>query len=81
MPLKRALNGKPFGIDFRIILANGEERIVHAQGEVVFDEKNIPVRIKGTIQDITERKKAEEKLRESEEKYRNIVETANEGIS
>jgi PAS domain S-box-containing protein len=30
--------------------------------------------------DITERKEAEEKLQESEEKYRNIVETANEGI-
>ncbi len=30
--------------------------------------------------DITKRKLAEEKLRDSEEKYRNIVETANEGI-
>jgi PAS domain S-box-containing protein len=30
--------------------------------------------------DITENKVSEEKLRESEEKYRNIVETANEGI-
>jgi PAS domain S-box-containing protein len=30
--------------------------------------------------DITGRKEAEEKLQESEEKYRNIVETANEGI-
>ncbi len=32
------------------------------------------------LTDITERNKAQEKLRESEEKYRNIVETANEGI-
>ncbi len=37
--------------------------------------------MKGTIQDITERRRVEEKLRESEEKYRNIVETANEGIT
>ena len=36
---KKALNGKPFSIDHRIILANGEERIVHIQSEVVFDEK------------------------------------------
>ncbi|MDY0128921.1 MAG: PAS domain S-box protein [Methanosarcina vacuolata] len=31
--------------------------------------------------DVTEQKKAEEKLQESENRYRNIVETANEGIS
>ncbi len=61
-----ALNGKSYSIDYRIILANGEERIVHAQGEVIFDEKNIPIRMRGTIQDITERKKAEEKIRACE---------------
>jgi len=32
------------------------------------------------FRDITERKKAEEKIQESEEKYRTIIETANEGI-
>ena len=46
----------------RIILANGEERIVHIQAEVIFNEENIPIRIKGIVQDITERKKAEKAL-------------------
>ena len=59
---KEALNEKPINIDYRIILANGEERVVHAHGEVICNEENIPVRTRGTIQDITERKKAEEKI-------------------
>jgi PAS domain S-box-containing protein len=78
--LKKKPKREPCFIDFRIILADGEERTVHMQSEVIFDEENIPIRMRGTVQDITERKKIEEKLRESEEKYRNIVETANEGI-
>ena len=61
--VKKALNGKPFSIDYRIILADGEERIVHAQGEVTLDEKNTPVRVKGTVQDITEYKKQKRKFR------------------
>ncbi len=55
---KKALNGKPFSIDHRIILSNGEERVVHIQTEVIFNEKHIPIRLNGIVQDITERKKA-----------------------
>src|SRR5690606_7685202 len=40
--IKRALNGEPYNIDFRIVLAERQERIIHAQGEAVFDRKNIP---------------------------------------
>ena len=68
--IKNALNGKSFGIDFRIILADGAERVVHAQGGATFDEKNMPIRVKGTIQDITERKRAEETLQASEKRLR-----------
>ncbi len=73
---KEAFKGKPYSIDFRIISVDGKERIAHEQGEVVFDEKNIPIQIKGTIQDITEFKKAEEKIRN----LANVVESSNDAI-
>jgi PAS domain S-box-containing protein len=43
-------------------------------------KENKPVGLRGIIIDITERKKAEEKQRDSEQQYRLLVETANEGI-
>jgi len=53
---------KQYNINNRIILANGEERVVNEQGEVIFDETNIPIRMEGTVQDITKRKEIEEAL-------------------
>ena len=50
---------------------------VHAQAEVSRDENGIPVRLLGTIVDITEQKRVEQTLRESERKYRELVEHAN----
>jgi len=73
---KKALNGKPFSIDHRIILANGEERIVHIQSETIFNDENIPIRLKGIIQDITEHKKAEEKI----QTLANAVESSSDAI-
>jgi PAS domain S-box-containing protein len=74
--IKKGLKGEPIDIDHRIILANGEERTVHAQAEVISDEKNRPIRAKGTTQDITERKKSEEKI----QNLANIVESSNDAI-
>jgi PAS domain S-box-containing protein len=71
-----ALIGKPYGIDHRIIFPNGEERVVHEQGEVILNEDNTPVRMRGTVQDITERKKSEEII----QNLANIVESSNDAI-
>ncbi len=63
---------KTKGGDYKWILNWG--RIVER------DEKGQPIRATGTHMDITERKKAEEALRESEGKYRGIVDNINIGI-
>jgi PAS domain-containing protein len=72
--VKKGLYEETSGIDYRIILANGEERTVFAQAKVIFDEKNVPVRVKGITQDITERKRAEQAIELSEERYRIVTE-------
>jgi PAS domain S-box-containing protein len=53
---------KPYNIDHRIVLPNGNKRVVHEQAEVLYDDVGNPVRMVGTIQDITERKNSEQKL-------------------
>jgi PAS domain S-box-containing protein len=50
------------GLDFRIVLANGEERILHIKSDFIYNDENLPVRVKGIVEDITERKKAEKAL-------------------
>jgi PAS domain S-box-containing protein len=53
---------------------------VHINAKSLFDKNGEFIGVLGMLTDITESKIAEEKLRENEEKYRNIVETASEGI-
>ncbi len=73
---KKAIKREFCSIDHRIILANGEKRTVHLQSEAIFDEKKIPIRLKGIVQDITKRKKAEEKI----QSLANIVKSSNDAI-
>ena len=74
--IKKGLKGKPVSVDHRIILANGEEHTVNEQIEVIFDEKNIPIRMRGIVQDITERKRVEEKIKN----LADVVESSDDAI-
>ena len=67
--------GTPFDIIFRIVRPDGEIRWMHAIGTPTKDEKGKVSKLFGTAQDITDHKRAEEALRESEEKYRTVLES------
>jgi PAS domain S-box-containing protein len=66
--------GGPFSYTFRVVLPDGSEAIHQARGEVVMDGAGQPMRVVGTELDITERVEANEALRASEERYRELVE-------
>ena len=67
-------------LEYRQLTKNGDYRWISNHMPFVKDSAGRPLYRSGNIRDVTEHKRAEEALRESEEKYRNIVETANEGI-
>ena len=56
---------KPYAIDYRLRCKDGIYRWVHSRGQVVRDAEGRPVRMLGTIADITTRKQAEVELKES----------------
>jgi PAS domain S-box-containing protein len=64
---------KPYSIDHRIVLPDGSLKIVHEEAEVIFDEEGNPIRMFGTVQDITEIKKLEEELRKHSEELEELV--------
>lgn len=56
----------PYAIDHRIVCPDGSIRVVHEQAEVLLDEQGRPARMIGTVQDITERRQAEQTLRDKD---------------
>ena len=56
-------HGKYYSVDYRIIRPDGTERQLVQQARIVRNDDGKPVQMIGTVQDITERKRAEESLR------------------
>ncbi len=72
---------KGFDIEFRIRTKNGDYRYIHGRGKVVaWDNEGYPCRMVGSHIDITDRKRMESALLDSEEKYRLLAEKSRDII-
>jgi len=67
-------------IENRVIKPDGAIRWQQWANRALFDERGRTVELQSIGRDITDRKAAEEKLKESEEKYRLLIENVNESI-
>jgi PAS domain S-box-containing protein len=72
--------GESYGQEYRVVHPDGRVRWVLDRARNLRDAAGKSLRMSGVVMDITERKEVEEAMRESEERYRNVVETQTELI-
>ena len=72
--MQDAINGtKEYDCEVNIVCLDGEIRTIHTQGEVIRDDSGNPIRFVGTVLDITERKRVQEKLLKYQEQLRSLA--------
>ena len=72
--------GSGFALDFRVVRGSGEIGWLHGRGQAVMDETGTPGKMRGTVQDITERKEFEAALAR-ESAIRQLLETVAEAAN
>lgn len=63
----------PVPMEFRVIGGDGATRYLFAESEYTFNEEAEAVGMIGVIQDLSERRRAEEQMRESERRFRSLA--------
>lgn len=69
-----------YNIEHRLLMPDGSVKWLHARGNTHYDGDGTPLRAYGTTMDITERKQAEIRIHESEERYRTLITGMSEGV-
>ncbi len=70
----RSTASSPLQVEYRIRRANdGQKRVIARRGEFERDANGKPIRFVGVVQDITERRRAQREIRESEARFRALT--------
>jgi PAS domain S-box-containing protein len=65
-----------YDVKYRLVMKNGQYRDFHALGATLRNDAGVPIRVAGTLQDITEKKQMEEALKRRERMMNTLNETA-----
>ena len=77
---RRMLEGRLGPKAYHLQMKDGSKRLFEVNGDVLRDKDDLPYSVVNVCRDITERKKGEVALRESEERYRAVLETSPDPI-
>ena len=73
-------SGADYDIEYRIVTPGGEVRWIAIRGQPDYDSDGRPGRMSGVSIDVTDRRLAEERLSESEARYRTLFDSIDEGF-
>jgi PAS domain S-box-containing protein len=77
---RTAETGIPYELELETVKSDGSSGWMWVRGEAVYNTEGQIIGLWGAAQDITQRKQTEDALRRSEERFRNLVDAAPEGI-
>jgi PAS domain S-box-containing protein len=73
--------GSEYKHEYRVIWPDSSIHWIAGRGRFVYNEARQPVRMRGVVLDITERKQAEASLRRSESNFRTLADKSQQGIA